>query len=295
MNTQRSNAQKWFLAFTLTLLAFGELAYVLGICIDNWVYEWKAMVPEAVISRIFSRKHLLFMILSIAVGILLYKLLFHWRKHTARPKKLSAVLGILLLVLNLLSAFALYCVSEYDRDNIPEGIDIHAEIRYIHSKSHWFGRGDHYYTYPDSSRGEDMTTEEYHESRDIANRESIQAYYAFEQRSAPPLSILDYGYGMWVSGLYALVAVFWCAGAIAGWKAVKGIWNRVLYGSCFFLLAAQIVGPLLEQFGVLIWTMPILFSDTDCLYWLACVVPQLTAMSFLLAGLEMNDELLAWP
>ena len=97
---------------------------------------------------------------------------------------------------------------------------------------------------------------------------------------------------MWVSGLYAFVVVFWCAGALAGWKAVRGIWNRVLYGSCFLLLAVQIVGPLLEQFGVLIWTMPILFSDTDWLYWLACVVPQLTAMDILLAELEMNDELL---
>lgn len=153
MKTHCSNAQKWFLGSTLVLLAFGELAYVLGICMDNWVYEWKAMVPEAVISRIFSRKHLLFLILSIAVGILLYNLLSHWRKHTACPKKLSAVLGILLLVLNLLSAFALYCVSEYDRDNIPEGIDIHAEIQYIRSKSRWFGRGDHYYTYPDASQG----------------------------------------------------------------------------------------------------------------------------------------------
>ena len=291
MKTHCSNAKKWFLGSTLVLLAFGELAYVLGICMDNWVYEWKAMVPEAVISRIFSRKHLLFLILSIAVGILLYNLLSHWRKHTACPKKLSAVLGILLLVLNLLSAFALYCVSEYDRDNIPEGIDIHAEIQYIRSKSRWFGRGDHYYTYPDASQGEDMATEEYHEIRDIANGESIKAYYVFEQRSAPPLSILDYGYGMWVSGLYALVVVFWCVGAIIGWKAVKGIWNRVLYGSCFLLLAVQIVGPLLEQFGVLIWTMPILFSDTDWLYWLACVVPQLTAMTFLLAGRETKCEM----
>ena len=292
LKTHCSNAQKWFLGSTLVLLAFGELAYVLGICMDNWVYEWKAMVPEAVISRIFSRKHLLFLILSIAVGILLYKLLSHWRKHTACPKKLSAVLGILLLVLNLLSAFALYCATEYDRDSIPEGIDIHAEIQYIRSKSHWFGRGDHYYTYPDASQGETMTTEEYHEIRDIANGESIKAYYVFEQRSAPPLSILDYGYGMWVSGLYALVAVFWCAGALAGWKAVKGIWNRVLYGSCLLLLTVQIVGPLLEQFGVPIWTVPILFSDTDWLYWLACVVPQLTAMAFLLAGQEMNNEIL---
>ena len=71
LKTHCSNVQKWFLGSTLVLLAFGELAYVLGICMDNWVYEWKAMVPEAVISRIFSRKHLLFMILSIAVGILL--------------------------------------------------------------------------------------------------------------------------------------------------------------------------------------------------------------------------------
>lgn len=288
MKTHCSNAQKWFLAFTLALLAFGELAYVLGICMDNWVYEWKAMVPEAVISRIFSRKHLLFVILGIAVCILLYNLLSHWKNHTAWPKRLSAVLGIILLVLNLLSAFALYCATEYDRDGIPESIDIHAEIQYIRSKSHWFGRGDHYYSYPDAWQGEDMTTEEYHEIRDIANGESIKAYYVFEQRSAPPLSILDYGYGMWVSGLYALVVVFWCVGALIGWKAVRGSWNRVLYGSCFLVLAAQVLGPLLEQFGVLIWVMPILFSDTDWLYWLACVVPQLTAMTFLLAGKEVN-------
>ena len=110
----------------------------------------------------------------------------------------------------------------------------------------------------------------------------------FGQRSASLLPCLDYGYGKWVSGLYALVAVFWCVGAIIGWKAVRGIWNRVLYGSCFLVLATQVLGPLLEQLGVLIWPMPVLFSDMDWSYWIVCVVPQLTAMAFLLAGREVK-------
>ena len=292
MKTHCSNVQKWFLGSTLTLLAFGELAYVLDSCICCWMDEWKALPPEAVISSIFSRKHLLFLILSIAVGVLLYALIHYWKKHTAYPKRLSVVLGILLLILNLFSWFAIYCSSEFDRNRIPQDMDIHAELRYIRSKSHWFGRGDHYYTYPDTSSKPDMTVEGYQQMRDVSIRETGKAYDVFGQRSASLLPCLDYGYGKWVSGLYALVAVFWCAGAIIGWKAVKGIWNRVLYGSCFLVLTAQVVGPLLEQLGVLIWPMPILFSDMDWSYWIVCVAPLFAAMAFLLAGRETKREIL---
>lgn len=292
MKTYCSNAQKWFLGSTLTLLAFGELAYVLDSCIDSWMNEWKVLPPEAVISSMFLRKHLLLLILSITVGVLLYALIHYWKKRTAYLKKLSVVLGILLLMLNLFFWFAIYCCSEFDRDRIPQNIDIHAELRYIRSKSHWFGRGDHYYTYPDTSSTPDMTVEEYQQMRDVSIRETEKAYYVFGQRSASVLPSLDYGYGKWVSSLYALVAVFWCVGAIIGWKAVRGIWNRVLYGSCFLVLTAQVVGPLLEQLGVIIWPIPVLFSDTDWLYWLVCVVPLFAAMTVLLAEQEMNDALL---
>lgn len=290
MKTQRNHAQKWFLGATLALVAFGELAYVLDSCICCWMDEWKALPPEAVISSIFSRKHLLFLILSIAVGALLYALIHYWKKHAAYPNRLSVVLGILLLMLNLLSWFAIYCSSDFDRDRIPQDIDIHAELRYIRSKSHWFGRGNHYYTYPDTSSTPDMTVEEYQQMRDISIRETVKAYDVFGQRSAPLLPCLDYSYGKWVSALYALVAVFWCVGAIIGWKAVRGIWNRVLYGSCLLLLAAQVLGPLLEQLGVLIWPMPVLFSDMDWSYWIVCVAPLFAAMTFLLAEQKTNYE-----
>ena len=290
LKTHCGNAQKWFLGSTLGLLAFGELAYVLDRCIDSWMNEWKALPPEAVISCMFLRKHLLFLMLSIAVGVLLYALIHYWKKHTAYPRRLSVVLGILLLMLNLFSWFAIYCCSEFDRDRIPQDMDIHAELRYIRSKSHWFGRGDHYYTYPDTSSTPDMTEEEYQQMRDVSIRETDKAYYVFGQRSASVLPSLDYGYGKWVSSLYALVAVFWCVGAIIGWKAVRGIWNRVLYGGCFLFLAAQVLGPLLEQLGVLIWPMPVLFSDMDWSYWIVCVAPLFAAMAFLLAEQKTNCE-----
>ena len=290
MKTHCGNAQKWFLGSTLGLLAFGELAYVLDRCIDSWMNEWKALPPEAVISCMFLRKHLLFLMLSIAVGVLLYALIHYWKKHTAYPRRLSVVLGILLLMLNLFSWFAIYCCSEFDRDRIPQDMDIHAELRYIRSKSHWFGRGDHYYTYPDTSSTPDMTEEEYQQMRDVSIRETDKAYYVFGQRSASVLPSLDYGYGKWVSSLYALAAVFWCVGAIIGWKAVRGIWNRVLYGGCFLFLAAQVLGPLLEQLGVLIWPMPVLFSDMDWSYWIVCVAPLFAAMAFLLAEQKTNCE-----
>lgn len=45
MKTHCSNAQKWFLASTPALLAFGELAYVLDSCVDSWMDEWKALAP----------------------------------------------------------------------------------------------------------------------------------------------------------------------------------------------------------------------------------------------------------
>ena len=54
MKTHWSNAKKWFLGSTLTLLAFGELAYDLDSCIDSWMNEWKALPPEAVIGATIS-------------------------------------------------------------------------------------------------------------------------------------------------------------------------------------------------------------------------------------------------
>lgn len=176
-----------------------------------------------------------------------------------------------------------------DRDRIPEDIDIHAEIQYTRSKSHWFGRGEPYYTYQDTYPTPDMTDEEYLQMCDISDRETSRAY-ELERQPSSMLPILDYCYGKWVSALYALIAVFWCAGAIMGWKAVKGSWNRVLYGSCFLLLAAQVLGPLLEQLGILIWSMPVLFSEMDWDYWVLCVVPFFAAMAALIAGREGNEQ-----
>lgn len=64
---------------------------------------------------------------------------------------------------------------------------------------------------------------------------------------------------------------------------VRGIWNWVLYGSCFLVLAAQVLGSLLEQLGVLIWSVSILLSDMEWIYWTLYIVPHFATMTFLLA------------
>lgn len=289
MKTKRNHAQKWFLGATLALVTFGELAYVLDSRIGCWANEWRVLDLETAARNLLSESHFLLLIMSIAVGVLLYERVCDWRKRTAHPKGLSAALGILLLLLNLFSCAVIYSYSVADRGRIPEDIDIHAEIQYTRSKSHWFGRGDPYYTYADSSYSPDMTDEEYRQMCDISDRENSRAY-ELERHTASMLPILDYCYGKWVSALYALIAVFCCVGAIIGWKAVKGSWNRVLYGSCFLLLAAQVLGPLLEQLGVLIWSMPVLFSEMDWDYWVLCVMPFFAAMAALITGREGNEQ-----
>ena len=289
MKTKRNHAQKWFLFATLALVTFGELAYVLDSRIDCWASAWRELTSEKFIENVLRESHFLLLIMSIAVGVLLYERVCDWRKRTAHPRRLSVVLGILLLLLNLFSWAVIYSYSVSDRDRIPEDVDIHAEIQYTRSKSHWFGRGEPYYTYQDTYPTPDMTDEEYLQMCDISDRETSRAY-ELERQPSSMLPILDYCYGKWVSALYALIAVFWCVGAIMGWKTVRGSWNRVLYGSCFLLLAAQVLGPLLEQLGILIWSMPVLFSEMDWDYWVLCVVPFFAAMAALITGREGNEQ-----
>lgn len=99
-------------------------------------------------------------------------------------------------------------------------------IQRIQSKSVWFGRGDHYYTYPEL-----LLRQNYREADTIRcdDKEQTRAYCAFVRwRSETLLPVLTYCYGKWVGFLYSGIVALGFIGSIVGFSAVKGKGRKAL-------------------------------------------------------------------
>lgn len=146
-------------------------------------------------------------------------------------------LHILLPVVLLLSAFQLIVVADRHLQKENAGIayqygmvDPQEEVRYMLGKSRIIGHGAYYYEYRNTVvRGVDPDREDLPENVRRAFDERARAEAVFgeygEKRTLP---VLSYSYGLWVSGLYALLACIWCVVAGAVSLLVYG-WERAAY------------------------------------------------------------------
>lgn len=283
---------KSFVLPTVALLLFGIMSYFLGEACGSYLDEWKIRSVDRILSSLVYDKYLLWLAWSIFVGFLLYRGMIYLCKANIKLKRVRAILAVILAAWNVFMTIACIMISIDTDDRYPiyEGSDIawfasrSEEIQRMRSESVLFGRGDHYYTYPDSeSLLRENYTEENEVIREVTNKEQTRAYHTFVRwRSETLLPVLAYCFGKWVGVLYSVIVPLWFVGSIAGFTAVKGKGRRVLYGSCMSLVGIQLLLTLLDYYGIACWEMPMVFSTADWTAMIPVAMIQLTVMLFLI-------------
>lgn len=283
--------EKVFVWATIAMLAFGIMGYFLGELCGSYLDEWQTPSIDSIVNSLLFDKYLLWLALSIAVGVLLYKGMNYLCKDNVKLKRVRVILAVILAAWNAFMTIACIMIS-IDTDDlhpIYEGSDIawyasrSEEIQRMRSKSVLFGRGDHYYTYPDhESLKHENYIEENEEIHEVVEKEHTRAYCAFVRwRSETLLPVLSYCFGKWIAILYFIIALFWLTGATACLITVKGSGRKLLYGSCASLVGVQVLLTLLDYYGITRWTMPVVFSTADWTAMIPVVILPLTTMLFL--------------
>lgn len=288
--------EKIFVWATIALLAFGIMGYFLGELCGSYLDEWQTPSIDSIINALLFDKYLLWLALSIAVGVLLYKGMNYLCKENTKLKRGRVILAVILAVWNAFMTIACIMIS-IDTDDlhpIYEGSDIawyasrSEEIQRMRTKSVLFGRGDHYYTYPDHDSYYLENYIEDEEILEVVKKEHIRAYCAFVRwRSETLLPVLSYCFGKWIAILYFTIALFWLTGATVCLITVKGSGRKLLYGSCASLVGVQVILTLLDYYGITYWDMPVVFSTADWTAMIPITTLQLTTMLFLI--MHKND------
>lgn len=203
--------EKAFVLPTIALICFGSMGYFLGELCGSYMDEWPICSASSVLSSLWYDKYLLLLAVSIVAGVLLFRGMTFLCKANDRRRWVRNSLAVILAIFNIFMATACIAAS-IDTDDlhpIYEGSDVawyasrSEEIQRMQSKSVWFGRGNHYYTYPEL-----LLRENYREAdaitREVMDKEQTRAYCAFVRwRSETLLPVLTYCYGKWVGFLYS--------------------------------------------------------------------------------------------
>lgn len=289
--------EKVFVWATIALLAFGIMGHFLGKLCGSYLDEWQTPPIDSIVSSLFFDKYLLWLALSIAVGVLLYKGMNYLCKANTKLKRVRVILAVILAAWNAFMTIACIMIS-IDTDDlhpIYEGSDIawyasrSEEIQRMRSKSILLGHGDHYYTYPDhESLKSENYIEENEEIHDVVEKEHTRAYCAFVRwQSETLLPVLSYCFGKWIAIAYAAIALLWLTGVTACLAAIKGIGRKLLYSSCASLVGVQVILTLLDYYGITCWEMPVVFSTADWTAMIPVATIPLTTMLFLV--LDRNN------
>ena len=282
--------EKAFMVPTLALICFGTMGYFLGEICGSYMDEWQFQSIGSIVFFLLQEKYLLWLALSAVVGFLLYRGIRYLCNFKGKHKWILKTLAVILALWNIfmITACVCLCIDSEDQAPIYEGGDVawyvsrSEEIRYMRSKSVWFGRGDHYYTYPECLQRENLIGAD-EAVREVMDRETSRAYHAFVRwHSETLLPVLTYCFGKWVGLLYSLLAPLWLVGACAGFSAVEGKGRKFLYGSCMSILAIQLLLTLLDYYGIACWDMPVLFSTADWTAMIPVATVQLAVMWFLI-------------
>lgn len=280
--------EKIFILSSIALILFGAMSYFLGELCSGSPDEWQLRPIDSVISSLFIDKYLLWLALSIVIGMLFCRGMNSLRKLNSRRRWIRITLAVILVIWNILMIIlcVVTCADSEDLTLLSNGtqyVSRSEEIQRIQSKSVWFGRGDHYYTYPDHEN----LLREHHEDAEliweVTDVEQTRAYFGFGRwRSETLLPILTYCFGKWIGVLYFVIVLFWLVGSSVGFVAVKGKCRRVLYGTCMSLVGIQLVLTLLDYYGIATWSMPVVFSTADWTAMIPIATIQLTVMWFLI-------------
>ena len=287
--------EKAFIVPTIALICFGAIGYLLGELCGSYMDEWQLRPLNTIISSLWFDKYLLWLVLSIAVGVLLYWGMGHLCNLKDKHRWICRTLAVILAIWNIfMTVFCIAaCADQDDMAPIYEGGDVawyvsrSEEIRYMRSKSVWFGRGDHYYTYPEYLQYKNLKEP----VSEVMDRETSRAYHAFVRwRSETLLPVLSYCFGKWVGLLYSLLVPLWLIGACISLSAVKGNGRKFLYGGCMSLVGMQLLLTLLDYYGIACWDMPVVFSTADWTAMIPVATIQLTVMWFLIRENRIATE-----
>lgn len=281
---------------TIAILLFGTVGYFLGELCGSCLGEWRFRSSFSIINSLLFDKYLLWLILSVGVGVLLYLGLDYFCKQDGWRKWICVTLAVVLTIWNIIVTVLCLAISidSDDHTTIHEGGDTSwyvsrsEEICRLQSKSVWFGRGKHYYTYPEclvyekNSEADKMMFE-------VTDIEQTRAYFAFGSwRSEELLPVLVYCFGKWIGLLYFTLVFLWLNGSFAGFVTLKGRGRKILYGSCMSLVGTQLILTMLDYYGIVCWEMPIVFSTADWTLMIPVVTIQLTVMFFLITDNQRN-------
>lgn len=261
-----------FIAATMSLLAFGVFSQIL--C------EAMGYTPGLL-------RYLLGLIPACVVGFLAYAAVVHFPHGGKFCRFVKSLLLIAVVLWTILFGMVIAYLQMEDDQFVVYGAGwLYAwaypedETQYMLTKSHLFGHGDSYYEYPEAltesyTRGQtDLPVEAWHAFEERDRAEAVFRDY----RTNRMLPVLSYTYGLWVSFLFAALAVGWCVAAMIALFLVHRWWEKLVYLLCFCLIAAQLILPLLGSFGMISSWIPHPFS----LNWrvnVTAIAPQLGVMA----------------
>lgn len=292
--------EKAFVVPTIALICFGAMGYFLGELCGSYMDEWQMRPITTIMSSLWFDKYLLWLALSIAVGVFLYRGMICLCNLKNKHRWIRRTLAVILAIWNILMTIVCIatCIDKDDCAPIYEGGDVSwyvsrsEEIQYMRSKSVWFGRGDHYYTYPECLQRENLMGAK-ETVREVMDKETSRAYHAFVRwRSETLLPVLTYCFGKWVGLLYLLLVPLWFIGAFAGFTSVKGKGKKTLYGSCMSLVGIQLLLTLLDYHSFACWDMPVVFSTADWTAMIPIATIQLTVMLFMVCESDYSHHAL---
>lgn len=279
--------EKAFIVPTIALICFGAMGYFLGELCGSYMDEWQFRSVDSIVFFLLQEKYLLWLALSAVVGFLLYRGIRYLRNLKDKHNWIHKTLAVILALWNIfmITACVGICIDSEDRAPIYEGGDIawyvsrSEEIQYMRSQSVWFGRGEHYYTYPEYLQYKNLKEP----ISEVMDRETSRAYHAFVRwHSETLLPVLSYCYGKWMGLLYSLLVPLWLIGACISLSVVKGKGGKFLYGSCMSLVGMQLLLTLLDYYSIACWDMPVVFSTADWTAMIPVATIQLTVMWFLI-------------
>lgn len=270
----------------------GISAGLIGFCVlTNFLIEAVEEVPDwgGVVC------HMGYLILSAGSVFLLFGCLFRLRRYRKPYTALTAVLMVFLLGWNLfLGTVILRDFYEEEKVYSLDGVDGTAEqltraafLRQLHEKSQLFGRGENWNVYPepatlDRPADDENAIQEYNRLLQLSQAEQQRNGILFDDwRSISVLPVLSLAYGSWFAFGYCAVVLLWLICAVAGWRRVLGIGEKTLYGSCLFLLAVLLLGPVLDNGGLVYYSLGFPFLDSDWLSLTAIGMLQLGSMAVL--------------
>lgn len=283
MKEEKCRFDKVLILGSVMLLAFGITAQILS--------EMMGYTP-------MLAGYLLHLLPTVAAGALAYYLVLKLRHGGKAGEFILAILLLVAFVWSLLMIVLFidmqfdeyYQDASYGNGWYVSWVNLKEEARYMLSKCHLLGHGDAYYQYPDALIDPEVWIID-DLPQDVQNammeRDRAEIFQHFRWDMILP--VLSYMYGFWITILFALITIAWCASAVLSYGKLHVWWEKALYIVCGLLITVQLIFPLLGGLGIVACLIPHPFS-MDWSVTILTVAPQLGIMLALIKSGCLNKK-----